>query len=544
MREKEAEREELLEATVQAALKPRRGGRAADAAHRSGVLRRADGARLAGVCAALGRAIGVPVRLLRVLALLLTALGVGPALYLVAMLFMPRIERAPDGTERDEVEWPLRATASGRPRLSDVIALLAVVPSMLLGLVWPLILQEYLPSMLALLAGVSVLLLLLTLRAARRAAQARRALVMAVLAREAGLRTAEDLTDFVEEHHRRAPHAWTLVGSGDVPGALAPQTAVTESAQPTGEGDGDTSPSSASTPAGAAAPARPARARSGTRPARAARPTHRPTLSVRTVLAVLAGAFAMFAAVLVVLNGDPDVAPAIAHTPLLPQIGRIGAAAGMATLVLALAVVIAGLRGRRTAVLPALACIGLLVAAGGAVWLRLTWDPLAQPQVITVSEPKYGSEYSCPSTPDTWNQPIVIDMRSVTAQDAKRLRAQAEARGDSDGGVYVYVGCSVPVGRLTILMPKDPSLVQGGIATAPDYEPVGDGGPEAVISVHGSIMVSELLVIDYEAAGNEPAEQWASGGDLLGRRGSMGTSGRTGLVGSTREADGAEETAE
>lgn len=514
MPDRHDERAELLEQTLRSSLLPRRGASAADAAHRRGVLRSDEGRILTGACAAIGRGLGVGPRLVRLLALCLTALGPGPFLYCLAVLLLPRtchrrpadLAVSPSAAGRDrggtpavrsatpDIEYPLRAMARGDTRPSEVLAVLLLVPSLLIGGWWFAMMMLGPTHLAALLVMITAALAAVLGIAALRAARARQILLMAVLAREAGFASTEELTGVLTEARRRAPYAWAMIGRGDIEAAMDPDHSAPEATADTSS-------------AGAADAQHPLRAPRMVRPRRDN--PHR--LGGRSVLAAVAAALALGASTLLLLNAVPTLVPSVALAPLLPQVGRIAAASGVGALLLAVVVIVAGLRGRRSVSLTVIAALAVTVAGVGAVWLRLTRDPEASPVVIALEDPEYGGSVDCPAGIGAWRRPVVIDLRGLDAKDAERIRAQAATTGDDLGGVAVFVGCYQSVGRVTVLMPQDPTLVDGGISTVSDYVRIGQGGPDAVVGVTGSLFVGYVTVVDHETAGDTPAEDWAAG---------------------------------
>lgn len=519
MPDRHDERAELLEQTLRSSLRPRRGATAADAAHRRGVLRSDQGRILTGACAAIGRSLGVGPRLVRIFTVCLTMLGPGPFLYCVAALLLPRVARprtlgpvakrdasvpqpgraAPASSGTPSIEYPLRAMARGDVRGSEVLALLLLVPTLVVGLWWSAVIALGVTHIALLLAVLTAVVGILLMTAALHAARARQVLLLSVLAREAGLADAEELADVLTEAQRRAPHAWAMIGRGDIEAALEPAADLDAAAAAQGASpvNGDEAPS-------------PRRRSRQLKPRRRPRPDR---LSGRLVLAAVAGSLALGALTLLMLNAWPTLLPSVALAPLLPQVGRVAAASGAVALLLAAVLIVSGLRGRRSTSLVLIAALATTVAGTGAVWLRLTHDPEAVPVVLTLEDPDYGSSLDCAGGVAEWRRPIVIDLRSLDERDAERIREEAAEAGDDLGGISALVGCHGPVGRITVLMPEDQSLVDGGISTVSDYMLIGQGGPDAVVGVTGSLLIGDVTVVDHETAGDAPAEQWAAGGE-------------------------------
>lgn len=479
--------DDLLEQTVRSTLTARSSSTAADRARRSALLREDERRWAAGVCAALARALGVPVRLTRVTALVLALLGIGVPMYLLAMLLVPRTARprtAPataDAAQEavtgererpgdDGVEVPLVAMTTGKVRRADVAALLALLPAALIGLWWIVAVLARAAALTAVLLALAMLLLGLLGIAARRAGQARRAMILALLARRADLADDQSLEDFLLEQHRRAPWAWDRLAHGDARAVLDPEAAQaamshSEERQSVTGGPG--------------------------------RSRRRSSASARTVSALLAGMLAVCALVTLVLNLDPDLAPSVADAPLLPQIGRVGAGLAAATALAGLALCVLGWRGRRSL---ALALAGVLALSGAGLagtWLRLTVDPQAEPYVLTVDDLEDGMYASCPEGVSTWSRPITIDLRDLTAEDAERIREQRQEADVPADGTAGRIHCSRMVGSLTVLMPADPGLVEVGLNTLDEWVEAGAWDGDSILGVYGDVLIGPVEIVEH-----------------------------------------------
>ncbi|MCW1804915.1 PspC domain-containing protein [Brachybacterium squillarum] len=459
-----------LDQALRAALAPHAGRTAADRVGRGAPLREGADGMVAGVCAALARAAGVPVRVVRVAMALLALLGPGIPLYLLGLLLVPRTtdrRAAPGG-----VEMPLGALLGGAARGVDVVAAVLVLPAVVLGAWWLLVLGLYFPGTLAVLGAVVLVLSLLMVLAARRAAEARRTLVLATLARRAGVADDAALEELLLEQRRRAPWAWERLGEGDA-------RAVLYSSAATAREDATT--------AGAAP-------RSGT-PRRGRRDRPRaPRASVRTVLAVLAGMLAATAAGLLVTSLRPALVPELGASPLLPVVGRIATGATLATVVAAVALVVLGARGRRSIVLVIAGVLALTGTGLGATWLRLTQDTGQAPLVITGADLDPLLPPACPDVDSTWSRTVVVDLSAVTAADVESWRAQQQEAGQDP--TAVVIACSPVAARTTVRMPEDLSLVRALVQDPWSSTEAGTAQDEPGVIVYWSTQLGTVRIED------------------------------------------------
>ena len=472
-----------LEQAMRAALDPAAGRTAADGVGRGGPLREDGTGIVAGVCAALARATGTPVRLVRLTAVLLALLGPGIPLYLLGMLLIARRTdraEAPGG-----VETPLRALIGGAVRGVDVLALVLLLPALPLSLLWLLLLAVDHRGVLAALGSVALVLLLLLGLAARRAVLARRALVLAALARRAGIIEDAQLGQFLLEQRRRAPWAWQQLGRGEWRSVLeVPGDSAVTGADGSGSGVGL---DPGTEPGAGATPARWLRRGRGSRP-------RRPRASGRTVLAVLAGMLAALALGMLVTNLRPDLVPALDDPSPLPQVGRIGTGFALATLVAGAALVVLGARGRRSLLLLLAGVLALAGTGAGAAWLRLTQDTGLPPLVISAEDFDPMRQADCPDPGATWGRSVIVDLSSVTAADVGAWRTQQLAEGGDPQPVII--GCDVLAGRTTLRMPEDDSLLRGYLGSSWSGIEVGTGGDETGIVIYWTTLVGTVEVVD------------------------------------------------
>lgn len=478
---------EAIEQTVVATLTPRTALTAADRARRTALLRRPEESLLAGVCSALGHSAGVPVRLVRLIAVLAGLLGIGIPSYLVGMILLPRIHvAAAEAPAEERIERPLQLLASFSARPVDGLALLAVVPSLAGMWLWMGVGLASSPAATGVLIALLVILLGLLLLAARRAAAARRGLMLALLARRADLVEPAQLETFLREQLRRAPWAWTR---RDTEGAALLLAAASTDMAAGASARGDLG--SAEDP--------------GEEPAvpRAASRARHPRASARSTMVVLAGMLAVGALTVLVLNVAPELVPAVAAAPL-PRLGRLGVACAAATAVAGIALVILGARGRTSLALVLVGALALTGAVIGGGWLRLTHDPGAEPVRIVAADLEAGSHHTCPVGPSSWSRPVVVDLRGVDAAAVERLRKQQERLGLGDDATAISIDCYRPVGDLTVLLPADPGLVLVHVS-APEGAVQAGAVPETerAVSVSGDLLVGDVTIIEQPATVDE-----------------------------------------
>lgn len=452
---------------------------------RFGVLRR-HAAVLGGVCAALADGWGVPVRLVRVLAVLLGLLGVGVLAYLVLVLVLPA-ERA-DGS-----------VGHGMGALGNTLIGLGMAPLLLLSIWWFVLL--WLVN-----AAIPVLLLLVSLgvaavlaAGARRSREARIAYLMGELARRAGVADETELDALLAVQRRRAPHAWA--------GRRArPTLAVEESVAAKDSGAVDPSAAAVSLP-------------SFPQPKRPPRPSrsHGRRLGARgTVLAaaVLLGVGALTVAVLAL---RPGLLPWLAQDLPLAPLGRVAAGAGAIAVVAGLLLVGLGARGFRAVRVATAGILALVVFAGGVTWSRLTVDPHAEPLMVTMQEYTPGQDIEvCPqSGPAQWGAPLVLDLSHLEAPTDPAVAAKIfYAQNDIPEGtpesqldgehfasldLIMRLHCDRPIGDVQVILPADETPFFGMIS-APLGEVRGPqpgsvpvlGGKSIGVVVQGTVVTGDI----------------------------------------------------
>ncbi|MGY5763918.1 PspC domain-containing protein [Brachybacterium sp. DNPG3] len=541
--------DDLAERMLRAAVLPAGSRTPADRVAQGAPMRRPGDRVIAGVCAAIARPLGLPPALIRLIAVLLGLVGLGLPLYLLAALLLPRetieaealpvVPAGAPAVPAGEPAAPAGAPAVARPvappvvvrrigtpwsdlregrvRTTDALVLLALIPVGLLSLWWIVVEALHLRGFLGVLLGLAVVLCVVAVIAAHRGAEARRAFVLVQLARRAGIADDEQLGRFLLEQRRRAPWAWAHLAAGDARAALE-----TADVGPDDGAPADSGPAGAVAAAMQAASAGPAAAvaaamqqaptsavsgapafPSASRPVRPVRRRPRvPRATPRTLLAVIAGMLLALALTVLVLNLDPSLLPGLSDAQIAPQAGRLAAGFAAAAVVAGVALVVLGLRGRRSVALALVGIIALADAGMGAAWVRLTWDPVAEPYVIDASALDYGSYLDCPSTAEYWSRPIVIDFSGITAERAEELRAQRPA--DEEGALPIAVSCTPLVGDVEIRLPEDEDLVSITMATGQSwFERNAWYEDDPVAQVYGSMMAGRVTLVSADGTTEE-----------------------------------------
>lgn len=434
---------------------------------RTGVLRRRGQGQIAGVCAALALAGGIPVRLVRLVALGTLALGVGLPGYLLLVLMLPR-ESFDSG--RVIIDRPVGAIRRLRPRRGDLLAALALVPSIVVAGAWLLGSVTAPDSPLLLLVPVVVLGLVLLAWAARRARRARRDYVVASLARRAGLLRAAELDAVVARLVQEAPTAWLRT-------------------------DHD-----------AAAVIR-ERASRGRVPHR--RASSRP-LSLRRSVVALGVLLAVWTAVFLAVSLVPSWAPALAEASTLPIIGDIGAGAAVAAFVAGGILVGLGMRRRHSVLVAACGLLALAVFGGSVAWVRVTDDRGVEPIIVAYEDYVPGEAYFCPDALPSWKRPVVIDLSqlrasttdstAISADHASLSEAAADAGDDYTGSATMWFSCSRPVGDVTVILPPGTDALPVASTLSSRFGTTEGNAPSTMIqwdqTTVGIVIDGELVVGD------------------------------------------------
>lgn len=487
---------------------------------RTDVVRRVGQGHIAGVCAALATAGGLPVRLVRAAALILLALGVGLPLYLLAALVLPRETIA---AGRRETGRPVLALLRGRLGRGDALIALALIPSMVVGGYWLWLVAALAPSALWLLIPLLLLLLVVMGAGAIRARRARTAYLFAQIARRAGVIGPAELAQTVRILRRRAPRIWegedpeiaTMREDDEQSGALVgPRTrGVREdgAVRPGATGAGAAGAGAAATRAGARS-AGPGRAIPGSHDGtgsrasrlRARRPQPARRLGQRPTMIAVAALLIVGTLAFCAVSLAPGIAPGFTDAEPLPGIGRMGAAMAVVTVAAGILLIIVGVLHRRSL---ALSLVGLLAFsgfAGSVLWVRLTDGSTAEPIVVALDSYRPGMTIGCDGgNPRQWSRTVVLDMSAMAMPtDLTAVAAQARAiyEVEEDGSVPLSmdVWCDRPVGDVEVILPREVP-VESTIATdlgeahgeVPGAHPVRAPG-EIVVTLEGSLGVGDI----------------------------------------------------
>lgn len=398
------------------------------AALRGGVLRRPGEGHIAGVCAALATAGGLPPRLVQLTAIGLLALGVGLPLYLLLALLLPR-ERVDGPEETHRIDVPLVALARLRPGRGDVLSALAVIPAAVAGYFWLVFVSFQEAAPLRLLIPIVAVAVAVLVWGAVRARRARSAYLFAELGRRAGVLDDAELARTVAELRRYAPRAW----SNERPDRAAPAPAVPPARRSTRTRRASRLPRSASRP----------------RPlgARAAAGAIGILLVVGTVAFILVALF-------------PYLAPGLASTGTLPGIGRLGAAAAVTTVAAGALLIGIGIGRRRSLAISLVGVLAFATFAASVVWVRLTDDSDSSPLVVAVDAYAPGYVDACATDgPRRWNRTVVIDLSAMTDPAAQsptpleRWRAENPGSDDDDAYLTMVIACSRAAGDVRVVLP-------------------------------------------------------------------------------------------
>ncbi|MDO5661378.1 MAG: PspC domain-containing protein [Brachybacterium sp.] len=474
------------EETLHALAVSRRRADAFQRAHRAGLLRRAGEGHVAGVCAALARGNGLPVRLVRLAAVGLLPFGIGVPLYLLGMLLLPR-EAAPRPDGRREIDIPWRSLIGGGPRRGDVLVVAGLVVSAVLCLLWlDLVLARMLPLLWVIVPYVTVLLAVLGVGAIR-ARRARADYLLAELSRRAGILDEREFETALRTLRQDAPRAW----AGQEP---------------------------AGTPLGPAPRER--KARPG-RPRAAAFGGRRTMLSLALLLAAGTVVFGLVTLV-------PALAPAFVGVAPLDGVARVGTAAAVVTVLAGVLLVHLGWHRRRSPVLGSIGVLAFTVFAISVVWVRLTDSTGSEPILVEVDRYQPGASIVCPGDGvREWNRPVVIDLSQMQAPpDGDALDQQWYSQwGVSESqeptpDVSMYLECSRRVGDVQVILPP-PDIgvaVEGRLTstlgTSEGPVPVLQGVWDArspVVHMDGSLGVGSITYVATPASGDEDQPTDADG---------------------------------
>jgi phage shock protein PspC (stress-responsive transcriptional regulator) len=490
---------------------------------RTGILREPGRGPLGGVCAALAVAWGVPVRLVRVQMVLLALLGIGLVLYPVLVLALPGRVSTREGAQDRDGDRIRRGVGAG----GDLVLAVAAIAGALLGIWWLLLLARYAFASLWILVPLALVGGVVIGIAATTAARARRAFVLAELARRAGITDQGELEDTIRAYRRSAPHAWD---------AEALRSVVREGSTAQGTSTGPTGPGAATGPAGtAAASPDPGTAGGGatgadpvtqvpggrdpsrSRVGRRRRPTPPPGQARWSLLSATALLVAT-AVPLGALGLWPDAVTRMAPGIPVPQILAVGATAAVVTLVAGVLLIIGGRHGRRSRWTGVAGVLALVMVVGSTAWTRATDPADADPIVMHVSEYQPGYTISCPeSGTSSWARPVVIDMTDLTLPGSTKKAEKAwrdlngvpddvplsKVMDDEDYPEYdlsMSVWCDRPVGTVEVRMPDnahtrvfgDMSVVVGGMHGSQPQDQQVWSSAVPVVLVQGQVGIGSV----------------------------------------------------
>lgn len=455
------------------AQRPGRGGAIAEAL-RTDVLRRQGDGHIAGVCAALAHAGGLPVRLVRIVAVGLLGLGIGLPIYLVLALTLPRERRIGDAPDEVVVvDVPARALLQGRPGRGDVLVALGVLPSLVAAYSWIVLFIAQDRAPLRILVPVVAVLLTVLAWGALRARRARSAYLFAELGHRAGILDDEELRRTLEDLRAYAPRAW--YGDG-----------AERAARPGG----------ALRPAGPRVPRTP----------RAAR------LSPRHALALVAGLLVIGTCAFTLVSLVPSVAPGLGSARPLPGIGRVGAAAAVVSVSAGLLLVGIGLLRRRSIAVALAGLLAITTFAGSVVWVRMTDSSNTTPMVVEVERYTPGAVVGCTESddPGSWDRDVVIDLSRLSAPgdqaSVRRLWEQQNPGAEaSTAKLGMTVRCDRLVGDVRVILPAAGNglMVDSGLTTT-----LGEvGGPEPPVAVPWTALSVGVTVRGHLGAGDITFEE-------------------------------------
>lgn len=436
---------------------------------RTGILRRHGRGPIAGVCAALAEAGGLPPRTVRLAALGLLALGIGLPLYVGIALVIPRESIAADEadapTGRPDVDRPILAVLGLRARTGDVMLALALVPAVLLAYAWVSLIVLGEPAPLLPLVPIEAVILIVLSWAAVRARRARTSYLFAQLGQRAGILDEAELAETVEALQRAAPAAW---GSG-APGPAARRRR--------------------SSARGRDMPDAPRLAPRG--------------LGARGTLALLASLLGLGTAVFLLVSMMPGLVPVLGDSATLPGIGRLAAAAGAIAVAAGVVLVALGLARRRSAAGAVAGLLALALFAGGVTWVRLTDGGDQTPIVVTLDSYAPGFQDVCAGAASSWSRPVVLDLRALAADREEALaRWQREnpGRAASEADLTMSLACDRTVGDLTVLLPSASS----GVTVVSSLEPLlgSTSGPQPVGPASWSAEVPSVMLYGTLSAGD------------------------------------------
>lgn len=436
-------------------------------AARTGLLRRGGRGQIAGVCAALAEAGGLPERLVRIVAIGLMLLGIGLPFYVILALVLPR-ELPSEGQHPAEVDRPILAIRRLRPQRGDLVLLLAVIPAAVIAVIWTSFMATTSPSPLILLIPLVLAGLMVLALAAARARRARTAYLFAQLGHRAGIVDAEELAGTIAELRREAPRAWADPDAQRVRSGRS---------------------------------ARATRRASGLAPARLGR---------RATLAALGSTVAIGTAAFMAISWQPGLAPGLGSTSNLPGIGRAAAAAGVATALAGALLLVLGFRRRRSVLVALAGGIALLLFGGGVTWVRLTDSTDAAPITVAIQDYQVGPIDVCEGLgPETWHRPIVIDLSGLStegptpeqqAEYTEQWRADNPGLPDENATLTMWISCDRTIGDITVKLPGTPGELPVSAAVYPELGEIV--GPEPTGQTALSMSGAAVVITGSTRSGN------------------------------------------
>ncbi len=401
--------------------------RTADAttfALRYGLARRPGRGIVAGVCAALVEAYGLPVRLMRACMVVLALLGPGLFVYLALFLLLPRVPVRVDGDgEGEKFDIPARSLARGHVQPGDLVVVIALVPSLIVAGAMGWMYTTRVQVGLAFLLPIALILGLVLGVGAWRASRARTTYLFAVLAKQAGIVGEKELWRTVDELRREAPRAWGRVGV---------HSAETDA--------------------------------SHQRPAPRVSTWHAWTRLIIMILAALAvyslGSF------------YPKLLPGLDPDGPLAALTRAGVALGVVALGAGASLVRWGAAGKRSPQVVAVGLICALCFGSSVAWTRLTDSRGVSPIVLRVDEYQPGALIEChPGGYRQWNRPVIIDFSGLGAPptSAQAHRAWVERNPGSDPSLVdlsMTISCDRGVGDVEVILPPESWAVDTSLTTA------------------------------------------------------------------------------
>lgn len=454
--------------TIEALARVSESGDATAFALRYGLARRPGKGIVAGVCAALADAYGLPVRLVRAFAIVLALLGPGVALYLILFLLLPRA--LPTGDGRETFDVPIRSLARGRVQPGDVVVAVGVLPGLALAGLAAWYYATKAPIALAFLVPIAFILGTIVLLGALHASRARTTYLFASLAERAGVSSHDDLLATIDRLRRDAPRAW-----GQSPAQYRGEGALEDEAVPS--------------------------------------PGRRPRVPTRRVWILVVVATLLAVGLFSLVSYVPSLVPALNPDGPLSVIGRVGLAAATVTLLVGATLIIEGRRGRRSPQLVAIGLVCALAFTASVVWVRLTDSRGVDPIVVAVTEYTPGTFIECNARGvRQWAQPVIIDLSDLEAPptDAEARLTWQETHPGNDPSyldLSLAIACYRTVGDVTVILPSSDWRVDTTLSTAlghyssNQFQGFNRYDPAYVtVQISGQLLVGDITYLTPEQA--------------------------------------------